>query len=231
MTVNLKPHPHAAVAMPWREIDSVLLDMDGTLLDLHFDNYFWQTHLPRRYAEARGMAEAAARAQLEARFAEEHGKLNWYCLDFWQRELQLDIVALKREVRHLIGVRPHSVAFLDALVAAGKSVWLVTNAHADSIQLKMEQVSLHPWLDHIISSHDLGVAKESPAFWHALQNRHAFNVERTLFVDDTVSVLQAAQAYGIRHLLCILQPDSQSPPRTVTGFPAVVDFDQVLPVC
>ena len=230
MTANVKPNRRAVLAMPWQEIDSVLQDMDGTLLDLHFDNHFWQTHLPRRYAEARGMSEAAARTRLAARFAEEHGKLNWYCLDFWQRELQLDIVALKREVRHLVGWRPHSVAFLDALVAAGKSIWLVTNAHADSIQLKMEQVSLHPWLDHIISSHDLGAAKESPAFWQALQQRYPFDATRTLFVDDTVSVLQAAQAYGIRHLLCILQPDSQSPPRAVTGFPAVVDFDQVLPV-
>ena len=24
-------------ALPWRDIDTVLLDMDGTLLDLHYD--------------------------------------------------------------------------------------------------------------------------------------------------------------------------------------------------
>ena len=34
----------------WSCIDTVLLDMDGTLLDLHFDNFFWSEHLPRTYA-------------------------------------------------------------------------------------------------------------------------------------------------------------------------------------
>lgn len=218
------------MVMDWQTIDTVLLDMDGTLLDLHFDNYFWQIHLPRRYAQACGLAEVDARTLLEARFAAEHGKLNWYCLDFWQRELQIDILALKREVGHLIGLRPHSAVFLDALVTAGKSVCLVTNAHADSIRLKMERVSLLQWVDNIISSHAIGVAKESPLFWRALQKQYPFDVKRTLFVDDTLSVLTAAQNYGIRHLLCILQPDSRLPPRTVTEFPAVVDFDQLLPV-
>ncbi|HBT55971.1 MAG TPA: haloacid dehalogenase, partial [Pseudomonas sp.] len=30
----------------WNAIDTVLLDMDGTLLDLHFDNHFWLEHMP-----------------------------------------------------------------------------------------------------------------------------------------------------------------------------------------
>ena len=37
--------------LDWNNISTVLLDMDGTLLDLHFDNYFWQHHVPVRYAE------------------------------------------------------------------------------------------------------------------------------------------------------------------------------------
>lgn len=214
----------------WPEIDTVLLDMDGTLLDLHFDNHFWQTHLPRRYAETHGVSHDAALEYLHQRFEQEHGSLNWYCLDFWQNELQLDIVALKREVSHLIALRPHTTQFLDALRAAGKTVWLVTNAHPDSIALKLEHSPLAQWLDRITSSHTLGAAKETPAFWHALQRLHPFDISRTLFVDDTVNVLQAAQDYGIAQLLCITHPDSQAPVRSVSGFIAVNDFDQVMPV-
>ncbi len=219
-----------SVAFDWSQIDTVLLDMDGTLLDLYFDNYFWRTHLPRRYAELHGFTEENALAFLQKRFAEEHGKLNWYCLDFWQQELDLDIVALKREVSHLIAMRPHSEAFLDALVAAGKSIWLVTNAHMDSVDLKLACTPLANWLDRIVSSHQLGAAKESQVFWHALQALHPFDVRRTLFVDDTQSVLSAAAVYGIQHLLCIAHPDSSESVREVSGFPAVSDFDQVLPV-
>ncbi|MCP4043692.1 MAG: haloacid dehalogenase, partial [Gammaproteobacteria bacterium] len=32
----------------WNSIHTVLLDMDGTLLDLHFDNQFWLEHVPLR---------------------------------------------------------------------------------------------------------------------------------------------------------------------------------------
>lgn len=227
MKMNASACRRAAVALPWQEIDTVLLDMDGTLLDLRFDNYFWQTHLPRRYAEVHGLTEGDAYTLLERRFLAEHGKLNWYCLDFWQRELQVDILALKREVQHLIGMRPHSAKFLDALAAARKSIWLVTNAHADSIRLKMEHTPLGHWLDRIVSSHDLGAPKESPIFWQKLQVQHSFEKTRTLFVDDTLSILQAAQSFGVAHLLCVLQPDSSLPPRTVTTFPAVVDFDEL----
>lgn len=214
----------------WGRVDTVLLDMDGTLLDLWFDNHFWQTHLPRRYAEIHGHSPAEALAYLEHRFAEEHGKLNWYCLDFWQQELGLDIVALKREVSHLIAMRPHSAAFLDALKAAGKQVWLVTNAHMDSVNLKLEHTPLAQWLDRIISSHQLGAAKETRPFWRALQALHPFDPARTLFVDDTETVLRAAREYGIGQLLCIAHPDSSAPVRVVRDFPAVTDFDQVLPV-
>ena len=34
----------------WEEIDTILLDMDGTLLDLNYDLHFWLEHLPLIYA-------------------------------------------------------------------------------------------------------------------------------------------------------------------------------------
>jgi FMN phosphatase YigB (HAD superfamily) len=107
----------------WSEIDTVLLDMDGTLLDLHFDNYFWQTHLTRRYAELHGVAPAEADQLLAARYRQTAGTLDWYCLDFWSRELKLDIPQLKREIEHLIAVHPHAEDFLRRLQAANACAW------------------------------------------------------------------------------------------------------------
>ncbi len=86
----------AMPTLPWSAIDTVLLDMDGTLLDLHFDNHFWLEHLPQRYAERNGLSRAEADAVLEPLFREHAGQLNWYCLDFWSRELDLSI----RELKH-----------------------------------------------------------------------------------------------------------------------------------
>jgi FMN phosphatase YigB (HAD superfamily) len=36
------------ITIPLDEIKYVLLDMDGTLLDKYFDDYFWEHLLPER---------------------------------------------------------------------------------------------------------------------------------------------------------------------------------------
>lgn len=208
----------------WSEIDTVLLDMDGTLLDLHFDNYFWLEHVPARYADARGMTVQQAKAEIMPRYQDAAGTLDWYCVDHWSRELELDIVLLKEEVQHLIAVHPHVLAFLELLQEKGKRRILVTNAHQKSLRLKLDRTPLAGHLDEVITSHELGLPKEHPQFWPRLRERIAFARKRTLFVDDSLAVLKAARDFGIEKLLCILLPDTRQPERVVKDFPAVRDF-------
>ena len=214
----------------WSDIDECFLDMDGTLLDLHFDNHFWLHHVPLRYGEARGLDLEAARAELLPRYRDIEGTLEWYCVDHWSRELGLDIALLKEEVDHLIGVHPHVLDFLELLAARGKRRTLVTNAHQKAIALKMDRTRLAGHLDGILCSHDLGLAKEDPGFWGRVQGQMPFDPARTLFVDDSLSVLRAARAHGgPRHLIAILEPDSRSPPRQVSDFMAIRNFSELLP--
>ena len=213
----------------WTRIDTVLLDMDGTLLDLHFDNFFWLEYVPRRYAESRAMPLDDARSALHARYRDIQGTLQWYCVDHWSRELGLDIALLKEEVEHLISVHPNVVEFLDLLDAVGKRRILVTNAHQKSLQLKMRRTRLGDRLDHVVCAHDLGLPKEDVAFWPKLQQRHAFDPARTLFVDDSLPVLRSAHGYGIANLLAILEPDTRQARRDVDEFPAVPGFGELLP--
>ncbi|PID54778.1 MAG: haloacid dehalogenase [Gammaproteobacteria bacterium] len=213
----------------WREIDTVLLDMDGTLLDLHFDNYFWQQQLPDVYVASQGRDDDTVRAELNKLFADTQGTLNWYSLDYWSEQLGLDIVALKREIRHRIQIRPFTEQFLQHLQQGPQEVLLVTNAHRDTVDLKMEQVPIAHYFDHLVISHDLAAPKEQQDFWHALMKLHPFNPDRTLFIDDTLSVLQAAQDFGIAHLLTLTQPDSQQQRRLDTQFPSIHHFDEIMP--
>lgn len=213
----------------WSAIDTVLLDMDGTLLDLHFDNHFWQHHLPQRFAELRGLEPEASRRFLHACFAREQHRLSWYCTDYWSAELGLDVMALKREVQHLIAERPWACAFLQALGARDRQRVLITNAHRDSLDLKLDRTSIGENLDRLISSHDYGVPKEDPEFWTRLAQQVHFDPERTLFIDDSEPVLRAAQNYGVGQLLCIRQPDSRRPPRTGLAFPALDCFSDLVP--
>lgn len=215
--------------LPWPEIDTVLLDMDGTLLDLHFDNFFWLQHLPRRYAEHHGEPEIEVRRQLSSRFERERGSLNWYCLDYWSTQLDIDIPTLKREVSHLIALRPHVALFLQRLQRSHRRCLLVTNAHRDSVSIKLDRVDLRPWLDQIIISHDFSAPKEDIRFWQRFQQQVDFDPQTTLFIDDTEAVLHTAQEFGIRHLVTLAQPDSQSPVRQELSFPVIHHFDEIMP--
>ncbi len=213
----------------WDQIDTVFLDMDGTLLDLHFDNHFWLEYVPQRYAVAQNIPLEAARQALMERYRSLEGTMEWYCIDHWSRELGLDIALLKQEVDHLIAVHPHVVEFLEAMRSNGKRRVLVTNAHQKSLALKLERTRLGGHLDRVICAHDLGLPKEAPGFWEKLHAIEPFDKERTLFVDDSPSVLAAAQRYGIRWLLRVLRPDTRGPVREAEGYDAIHDFSEILP--
>lgn len=208
----------------WSQIETVLLDMDGTLLDLHFDNHFWMEHTPKAYAIKHNIPLAQAKTELKKQNDAVFGQLEWYCLDYWQKELDLPIVQLKREISHLIQLREDTVPFLDALKAAGKRVVLVTNAHPDSLSLKIEKTQLDSHIDELISCHQFGASKESQHLWTQLHAHLDFDPSRTLFVDDSARILQAAEQFGIKHLLAVSNPDSKKPPVNIDGFVNTSDF-------
>ena len=197
----------------WPRVDTVLLDMDGTILDLHFDNQFWTQHLPQRYAEHHALDIDESNRRLAPVFSENAGSLNWYCTDYWSELTGLDVIALKREISNLIGPLPGAAHFLDAVRASGRAMWLVTNAHPDSVRLKLELTGLGHYFEHILTSHDFGYAKEQPEFWPALAAVHPFEFERALFVDDSPAVVANAAASGIGQVVALSHPDSRDSVR------------------
>jgi HAD superfamily hydrolase (TIGR01509 family) len=206
---TVRPTP----APDWRRIDTVCLDMDGTVLDLRFDNLFWLEVLPRRWGALRGLDPVAARAQLQPRFDAKRGTLEWYCVDHWSDELGLDVPALKHELREEIRYLDGAPEFLDLLRSTGRRVLLTTNAHPISLQVKDAHTQLSRHFDELVSSHEFGVPKESPRFWERLRLDHGVDVRRTLFVDDSAAVLHAALAAGVAWIYQVLQPDSTQPPH------------------
>ena len=213
----------------WQDIETVLLDMDGTLLDLHFDNHFWLTHVPQCYAEKHDLTHDEAHKHLMCRYTEVRGHLDWYCVDFWTRELSLDIEQLKHDIAEKISIRPDVVEFLSWLNENDKRVVLVTNAHPASLNLKMDKTNLHVHFDNIINAHDIGLAKENEGFWQKLQHVEPYKKEHSMLIDDNLEVLESAHEYGIKYCLGIQQPDSQGDRVQSKQFVTLDSFKEILP--
>ena len=213
----------------WAEIETVLLDMDGTLLDLRFDNYFWQRVVPDYYARRENISFEEAVLHLKPIFKAQEGLLNWYCLDYWSTELDIDIAQLKVETQEHIRELPHTRAFLKALKETGKRCILVTNAHVDSLSIKMKKTGLVEFFDAIVSAHDFGSPKEQQSFWQAFHQLESFDKSKTMMVDDSLSVLKAADLFGIKYIVAISQPDSTEQPRIIHDYTAVESLGDIHP--
>lgn len=213
--------PHSRITPQWSSIDIVLLDMDGTLLDLRFDNHFWLEVIPQRYARLHRISLDRAREVLNPRFAAKQGTLDWYCIDFWTQELALDVAELKRELRENVRFLPGAESFLQSLQQRGVRTALVTNAHDQSLAVKAKQTDLTRYFDHVISSHRYGYPKEHSEFWRCLRAELGFEPARAMFVDDSLSVLRAARHFGIGQIFAITHPDSTQEGRIIEEFPAV----------
>jgi len=214
----------------WNTIDTLLLDMDGTLLDLHYDNQFWNHRVPEFYAEAHQVSLEDARDVVHQNFHRVAGTLDWYCLDYWQNTLKLPIRELKRQFIDLIQMRDDVPPFLKEARAAGKRIVLVTNAHPDALALKNECTQLATWCDEQYSTHQFGACKEDQLLWQRLQRHVDFNPKRSLFIDDGEPILDAAHKFGIAHLLGVANPDSRLPFKTFTRYPSFDNYAALRPI-
>jgi putative hydrolase of the HAD superfamily len=212
----------------WDRIDTILLDMDGTLLDKHFDDYFWEHYVPEIFAGKNDLTPLEARKELLARYKSIEGTLAWTDLDYWSEKLYLDIPALKLKINHLIQVHPYVVDFLQYCVNLGKKVHLVTNAHSKTLDIKMRKTEIGSYFDHIICSQDIGLPKEEPEFWERLESLLGFDKQRTLLADDNENVLKAAQTYGMGVLIFVARPSSRAEIFYSEKFPSIVYFKELI---
>ena len=217
------------LALFWSQIDHVFLDMDGTLLDKHFDDYFWENFVPETYAEKHNISFADARIRLLEKYKTKEGTLEWTDLDFWSDKLGLDIPAMKVKVDHLIAVHPYVIDFLEyCRQSLSKKVVLVTNAHSKTLEIKMNKTALRDHFDQIICSQQIGVAKEDPQFWEILKKEVIYDPARTMLADDTLEVLISAEQAGIKNLIYVAKPSSKTPVKISERFTSITFFKELI---
>jgi HAD superfamily hydrolase (TIGR01509 family) len=217
--------------IPFEEIKYVLLDMDGTLLDRYFDDYFWEHLVPERYAEKHKITFGKAKEELLKRYKAYEGTLNWTDIDFWTKELALDILALKEQIRHLIEIHPHVEDFLKILRERRIKTFIVTNAHYKVLDMKLKKTDLGKYLTGAITSFEVGFPKEKKEFWLKAEQRLGFKREKTMLVEDTLEVLKTAREFGIRYLIYKAKSNSKVRLLPSSEFTTILDFGELLPPC
>lgn len=226
------PNPKAPIQIfptfSWQDIDTVLLDMDGTLLDKYFDDYFWEHFVPEVFAMANNLTPEQARSTLLGRYQQVESTLQWTDLDYWSEQLGLDIPELKCRIDHLIQVHPYVIDFLSFINSLGKEVHLVTNAHSKTLAIKLRKTRIGPYFSRIICAEEVGEAKEQPVFWTKLEKMLGFSKERTLLADDTAKVLHSARQYGMAHLIYVARPSSRKSVCYSPDFPSISYFNELI---
>jgi putative hydrolase of the HAD superfamily len=197
----------------WTGVDDVLLDMDGTLLDRDFDNFFFEDELPRRYAALHRMTEQAAREQLFALYRAVEGELAWTDLHYWTNRLGIDVVALTQELSNRIGYLPGVEGFLGAVRAKRKRMTVLTNAHAEGVAIKCRKTGVDKQVDRIVTAFEVGCLKMRPDYWPACRTLVGFDPGRSLYIDDDEACLAAAEAFGIRHIFHSSRSSTKLPPQ------------------
>ncbi len=215
--------------IPLDEIKYILLDMDGTLLDKYFDDYFWEHLVPEKYSEKNNITFGKAKEELLSKYKVHEGTLNWTDIDFWSRELDIDIPALKEQIKHMIEVHPHVEDFLKLMKKKKKKVYMVTNAHYKVLDIKLRKTEIGKYFDRCITSFEMGYPKERIEFWYRAEKILGFDKEKSLFIDDTIEVLKTAKRYGIKYLLLKIRANSKKKePPLINDFMVLKDFKELL---
>ncbi len=212
----------------WTGVDDVLLDMDGTLLDRDFDNFFFEEELPRRYAALHRMPEPAAREKLFALYRAVEGELAWTDLHYWTTQSGIDVVKLTQELSDRIGYLPGVEAFLGAVRAKRKRMTVLTNAHAEGVAIKCRKTGIDKQVDRIVNAFEVGYLKMHPAYWPACQKLVGFDPGRSLYIDDDESCLAAAQAFGIRHIFHSARSSTKLPPHPSSRHPPLENLRDLI---
>ncbi|WP_224970781.1 HAD-IA family hydrolase [Acinetobacter oleivorans] len=186
----------------------IMFDMDGTLLDLAFDDFIWNECLPERHAKINQLPLSESKEKLYQFYQSHRHTLVWYSSTYWTKTVGVDVLKLQQEFQSKIQTRSGCIELLQQLKEQGYTCWLVTNADCASLRLKLDNIAIEHFFDVIISSEQVGYAKENINFWQELQRLHPFNPDETIFIDDTALVLKTAEKFGIQHLFTISQPSS-----------------------
>ena len=213
--------------MKWKAIETFFLDMDGTLLDLAFDNFFWHEHLPKIYAKSKGISFVTAKSEFEQMYKRKENTIQWYSLKHWSDVLQIDLLSELLTTKNEIKILPKVKDFLYLLKKNNIKVFLLTNCPRDMLHVKLSQTKLWGFFDEIVSSEDFNFPKESIDFWNILKAKYTYKHDATVFLDDSKNVIDFSVKHGLKKVFLISNPDSSKKSQDTRGYKSIKSVNEL----
>lgn len=184
-----------------------LIDLDGVILDTSYDNYFWQKHIPRVYAKNKDIDDKDAIKVTHSLFNYKKNTKDWYDVIYWSNILDIDIISEKKKSENmsLIKLNEGSLDILERLKDMNKKLFLITNAHRLTLEVKLSKFDLSKYFTDLVCSHELGYVKEDIQFWHLLRNRLKIDYNDSVLIEDTFDNIISAHHAGIKSFIYINQ--------------------------
>ena len=184
--------------MIFKDIECLLIDMDGVILDNAYDNDFWQNQIPEVIADSKGIAFDDAKRLAIQIFNYKKNTKDWYDVDYWSNMLNIDIEAQKRSEKSFsrISLYDGVIDTLNVLKNKTKMI-LITNAHRKTLNIKLEKYNLTPYFDEMVCAHELHYVKEDIQLWYMLRSKYRLDYEKTLLVEDTINNINVGLSAGI----------------------------------
>ena len=184
--------------MIFKDIECLLIDMDGVILDNAYDNDFWQNQIPEVIADSKGIAFDDAKRLAIQIFNYKKNTKDWYDVDYWSNMLNIDIEAQKRSEKSFsrISLYDGVIDTLSVLKNKTKTI-LITNAHRKTLNIKLEKYNLTPYFDEMVCAHELNYVKEDIQLWYMLRSKYRLDYEKTLLVEDTINNINVGLSAGI----------------------------------
>ena len=184
--------------MIFKDIECLLIDMDGVILDNAYDNDFWQNQIPEVIADSKGIPFDDAKRLAIQIFNYKKNTKDWYDVDYWSNMLDIDIEAQKRSEKSFsrISLYDGVIDTLSVLKNKTKMI-LITNAHRKTLNIKLEKYNLTPYFDEMVCAHELNYVKEDIQLWYMLRSKYRLDYEKTLLVEDTINNINVGLSAGI----------------------------------
>jgi putative hydrolase of the HAD superfamily len=181
-----------------KDIDCMLVDMDGVILDNTYDNNFWQNQIPGVISKNKNISFEDAKRLAVQIFNYKKNTKDWYDVDYWSNMLNVDIEAEKRSSISFDRIQLYEgvTETLNKLKDNFRLI-LITNAHRKTLNIKLEKYDLSPYFEIMICAHELHYVKENIQLWYMLKSRFKLDYTKTLLIEDTINNIKVGLSAGI----------------------------------